>query len=69
MVAKKAKAKPKKYVYYTGIGAKTDGKHTPAEFIKIMKEFTAGSKMYPGVDFNKYTLDQWLVFSGAELRN
>jgi hypothetical protein len=27
-----------KYIYYDGIGAKKSGKHTVAEFLKIMKK-------------------------------
>lgn len=56
------------YIYYTGIGAKTDGCHTPAEFKKIMKKITAKDVANKST-FDKYTMQQWMMYSGAELRS
>lgn len=58
---------PSSYIYYTGIGAKPNGRHTTPEFIKIMKSITASNAANQEL-FKKYTLKQWMMYSGATRR-
>lgn len=58
------------YVFYTGIGANKSGKHTKDSFIRIMKAFVRTRDpeyKYNKSKFDKYTLKDWLQYSGAEL--
>jgi hypothetical protein len=67
------------HIYYTGIGCNNSGFHTEDEFLNIMKhapfhynEMTfLGFKMeykdyHLPDDFNNFTLDEWLDYTGAE---
>lgn len=58
---------PSSYIYYTGIGAKPSGHHTTSEFVKIMKSITANNTANQEL-FKKYTLKQWMMYSGATRR-
>ena len=54
----KRKSTNKKYICYTGIGAKGNGTHTQKDFLKIMKEPCDRIK-------NLKTINDWINFSGA----
>ena len=63
-------------VFYTGIGANKNGKHTKEEFLKIMlTTFTktdAYYKLYGSSHdpkkLKKFTFVQWIKWSGAEIK-
>ena len=59
-------------IYYTGIGSKTDGRHTQKEFLKIMHNHFPQMVAWKlkGVPLDpekikKNDLARWLEFSGA----
>jgi hypothetical protein len=70
------------YIFYTGIGAKEPGIHSIEEFLNIMKNaplhyyemtslgFQMEYKNYllPN-DFIKFTLQEWIEYSGATYYN
>jgi hypothetical protein len=59
-------------IYYTGIGAKPSGLHTPEEFVRVMMS-TIDSIDHPEewngyelpYDFELFTDDDWVEYSGA----
>ncbi len=63
-------------IYYTGIGAKPGGVHTPDEFVRIMMS-TIDSVDHPNewkgyelpYDFDNFTVNDWVEYSGASYAN
>jgi len=69
------------YIFYNGFGAKPSGIHTVEEFLNIMKHPESHKHYYEmtyygfdmeykdyilPADFTKFTLEEWLDYSGAE---
>jgi demethoxyubiquinone hydroxylase (CLK1/Coq7/Cat5 family) len=55
------------YIYYTGIGSKENGMHTVEEFLDIMnKHFNVQCSE---LKKRKCNLEEYIKFSGAELRH
>lgn len=57
-------------IFYTGIGANKSGKHTKESFVRVMKAFVRKYEpMYEEkkTKFDKFTLKDWLKYSGAEM--
>lgn len=55
-------------IYYTGIGAKPSGIHTPDEFVRTIDsiDHPAEWKGYElPYDFDIFTVNDWIEYSGA----
>ena len=65
---------PRRKIYYTGIGSKTDGLHTKDEFLQIMyAQFPEtrylrrrGDTVMPNDKIKKGDIDSWMEFAGAK---